>query len=193
MASRLYPGFGSGKGTFESILKVNSFATIHRTDLEAGDKVLLPASAFKEISRLRLAMPLLFQVYNDKLKSAATMPQRPGAPPAPPLLEQLCGVLEFSAPEGQAYIPSWMLRNLKLRDGGTARFATLRDVPPGSFVKFRPYRYIYNLVLAASSGPRFPPGLCVLLVAARNSVPAYSLCTTSLLSTRLILFTPVQR
>jgi hypothetical protein len=97
-------------------------------------------SAFKEISRLRLAMPLLFQVSNDKLKSAATMPARPGAPPTPQPPQQCCGVLEFSAPEGQAYVPAWMLRNLKLRDGGTARFTTLRDVPSGTFVRFRPHR-----------------------------------------------------
>ena len=97
-------------------------------------------------------MPLLFQVFNDKLKS--TVPARPGAaaqPPPPP--EQCCGVLEFSAPEGQALVPSWMLRNLRLRDGGTARFATVRGVPPGSFVRFRPYSAAF-VELAAAVGPR---------------------------------------
>ena len=108
-------------------------------------------SAFKEISRLKLAMPLLFQVYNDKLKPTA--PPRPGAPMPPPILEQCCGVLEFSAPDGQAYVPSWMLRNLKLRDGGSARFSTVKGVPPGVFVKFRPYSVSF-IELAAAVGPR---------------------------------------
>lgn len=115
-------------------------------------RIPLIQSAFKEISRLKLAMPLLFQVFNDKLKP--TVPARPGGaaqPPPPP--EQCCGVLEFSAPEGQALVPSWMLRNLRLRDGGTARFTTVRGVPPGSFVRFRPYSAAF-VELAAAVGPR---------------------------------------
>ena len=51
MASRLYPGFGSGKGTYEEILKVKSLESAGRADLEAGDKVLLPAvSQFSKVS-----------------------------------------------------------------------------------------------------------------------------------------------
>lgn len=96
-------------------------------------------------------MPLLFQVFNDRLKPTA--PARPGvAAPSPPP-EQCCGVLEFSAPDGQAFIPTWMLRNLRLRDGGSARFTTIRGVPPGSFVKFRPYSAAF-VELAAAVGPR---------------------------------------
>ncbi len=58
-------------------------------------------------------------------------------PPAPP--DQFAGVTEFSAPEGVAYVPSWMLQNLKLRDGGKATFTTIRDLPKGSFVRLQPH------------------------------------------------------
>jgi hypothetical protein len=41
--------------------------------------------------------------------------------------EQFAGVLEFSAPEGVALLPQWMLQNLRLRDGGKALFASVRE------------------------------------------------------------------
>jgi hypothetical protein len=138
MSARLFPGFGSGKGTWEGIVKVNSVSSCGRDDLEFGDKVLLPASAFKEVSRLRLPFPLTFQVFNDKAAKTASTSVVPsktgsivvanGAGGAPTLTEQFCGVMEFSAPEGQAYIPKWMMGNLKFREGSTARFVTVRDV-----------------------------------------------------------------
>lgn len=139
MASRLFPGFGSGKGSWESTVKVNSVSSAGREDLEFGDKILLPSSAFKEVSRLRLPFPLTFQVFNDKAaKSVSTsvVPTKTGsivvangpAGSSSALAEQYCGVMEFSAPEGQAYIPKWMMGNLKLREGSAARFVTVRDV-----------------------------------------------------------------
>ena len=47
MASRLYPGFGTGKGVFDERFDCRSFASVGRSDMEAGDKLFLPASAFK--------------------------------------------------------------------------------------------------------------------------------------------------
>jgi hypothetical protein len=84
-------------------------------------------SCFKDINRLKLPFPLTFQLHNDKAKTAATIPDKKGLLP-PGLPEQFAGVLEFSAPEGQAYVPSWMLGNLKLREGGQVRLTTIREV-----------------------------------------------------------------
>ncbi len=63
--SRLYPGFGSGKGTFEGVFAVSSFGSVGRGDMEAGDKIFLPPSAFKDISRMKLPFPLMFKVSPD--------------------------------------------------------------------------------------------------------------------------------
>ncbi len=66
MASRLYPGFGSGKGTFSGDFDVKSFASIGKEDMELGDKIILPPSALKEILKLKLSLPLQFRVSSDK-------------------------------------------------------------------------------------------------------------------------------
>ncbi len=49
-----------------------------RDDLEFGDKIILPQSAFKEITRLKLPLPLVFQLHNDKVVSASAVPDRNG-------------------------------------------------------------------------------------------------------------------
>ncbi len=64
--SRLYPGFGSGKGTFSGDFTVHTLASAGHGDMEAGDKVILPQSALKEITRLKLPFPLTFRVTSDK-------------------------------------------------------------------------------------------------------------------------------
>lgn len=84
-------------------------------------------SAFKEITRLKLPFPLTFQLHNDKAKSAGAIPDKTGVLP-PVMAEQYAGVLEFSAPEGQAYLPSWMMTNLKLRESNQVRITSVRDV-----------------------------------------------------------------
>lgn len=152
MASRLYPGFGSGKGVFDERFDCRSFASVGRNDMEAGDKLFLPASAFKEISRLKLPFPLTFKVQNERTKPSNVVPTKDGKQPAAPP-EQFAGVLEFSAPDGVAYLPTWMLQNLKVRDGGKAQFTTVRDLPRGTYAKLQPYSHAF-VDLAAAVGPR---------------------------------------
>lgn len=52
-------------GSFNETYRVFSFASNGRKDLEYGDKVILPSSAFKEVTRLRLPFPLFFEVKNS--------------------------------------------------------------------------------------------------------------------------------
>ena len=148
--SRLYPGFGSGKVPFEERYDCRSFTSAGRADLEASDKILLPLSAFKKVNQLRLPFPLTFRVSNTK--APVPVPARDGsvAPPAP---EQFAGVLEFSAPEGVALLPQWMLQNLRLRDGGKALFSSVRDLPRGTYCRLQPHSQAF-VDLAASVGPR---------------------------------------
>jgi len=49
----------------------------------------MPASALDRLSRLNVAYPMMFRVtYGERVTH--------------------CGVLEFSAPEGIVYLPSWV-------------------------------------------------------------------------------------
>jgi len=54
--------------------------------------VLLPASALDELARMNIVWPIMFKVSNPK----------------DPSLYTHCGVLEFSAEEGRAYVPLWV-------------------------------------------------------------------------------------
>lgn len=98
-----------------------AFALSGRPDLEFGDKVILPQDAFRTINSLRLPFPLTFEVQGKKRRG---VPDRNGA--VPKVIPQYCGVLEFSAPEGQAYLPFWMMRNLQLNEGNDV---TVKSAP----------------------------------------------------------------
>ena len=87
-----------------------------RFEYEYGDKIILPEGAFGEIKRLRLPFPLTFEVFNDKKKRPTGMPDRTGA--AKQHIRQFSGVLEFTAPDDQAYLPNWMMSNLLISEGG---------------------------------------------------------------------------
>ena len=81
--SRLYPGFGSGKGTFTADYTVQTLSSSGRADMEAGDKIILPQSALRDITRLKLPFPLIFRVMSDKCVHPLRPPQ-PSAPSLPP-------------------------------------------------------------------------------------------------------------
>mmetsp|Transcript_25515 Transcript_25515/g.35613 ORF Transcript_25515/g.35613 Transcript_25515/m.35613 type:complete len:399 (+) Transcript_25515:186-1382(+) len=56
-----------------------------------------------------------------------------------------CGILEFTSPqEGVAFLPDWMLPNLKIKPGETTQF-TLRPIPKLTFVKLQPLRSNFGL------------------------------------------------
>lgn len=96
----------------------------------------MPASALDTLSRLNIVYPMMFRVTSD-------LGQR----------STFCGVLEFSAPEGVVYLPSWvsgkapllvalltclqMMRGLGLTAGD---LVTLTNValPVGSYIKIQP-------------------------------------------------------
>lgn len=93
-----------------------------RQDLECGDKVILPPSAFREIQRLRLPLPLIFGIVKGRKKQPSAVPRRDGQVRLPP--KQCCGVLEFSATEGKVFLPFWMMQNLLVREGGNVTLRT---------------------------------------------------------------------
>ena len=48
-----------------------------------------------------------------------------------------CGVLEFTAPEGNCYVPFWMMQNLMLEEGGVLSVKNV-SLPKATYVKFKP-------------------------------------------------------
>lgn len=90
--------------------------------MEEGDKILLPPSAFQELGRCLITYPMMFEVKNP-VNQAVTH----------------CGVMEFTAPEGMAYFPYWMMAGLCLQNGSIVdiRSASLKK---GTYVKFQPHK-----------------------------------------------------
>jgi len=69
---------------------------------------------------------MIFRVENGKRRSSGKVASRAGKTPKE--FRQFCGVQEFSAKRGTAIMPKWMMRNLKIRDGGRAFFTSIRGV-----------------------------------------------------------------
>jgi ubiquitin fusion degradation protein 1 len=62
-----------------------------RPELNHGSKILLPPSALDKVSRLHVQWPLLMELINGEKDKHSH-----------------CGVLEFVAEEGRAYLPQWV-------------------------------------------------------------------------------------
>ncbi|CAN0508864.1 unnamed protein product, partial [Ectocarpus sp. 8 AP-2014] len=70
-----------------------------------------------------------------------------------PSPSQFCGVLEFSAPEDQVFLPYWLMQNLLLSEGGRVELRSILRPPAGSFVRFKPHDEAF-LGVAAKQGPK---------------------------------------
>jgi len=112
---------GAPRGRFEATYRCYPVSFIDKTHLENGDKVILPPSALDRLASLMIDYPMLFQVESAKEKKTTH-----------------CGVLEFVADEGHAYMPYWMMQNLLLREGDIVRFRSI-SLPKGTYVKLRPH------------------------------------------------------
>ncbi|KNC51468.1 ubiquitin fusion degradation protein [Thecamonas trahens ATCC 50062] len=116
--------FGFGRRaqptTFAERYQVYPVSFLGRPDLETGNKIVLPPSALDKLARLSIVYPMLFELRNENTGSISH-----------------CGVLEFVAEEGRAYIPYWLMQSLLLQEGG---ILTVRNVslPLGTFVKLKP-------------------------------------------------------
>ena len=56
---------GGGGGTFETHFSVKSAAMAGRTNIEDGDKILLPPSALDLLSRLNVEYPMKFELTHE--------------------------------------------------------------------------------------------------------------------------------
>jgi Ubiquitin fusion degradation protein UFD1 len=123
-----------------------------RPDLEFGDKIILPQEAFRTVSNLKLPFPLIFEVQNERRKGAGVADKFGNTAT---VAKQYCGVLEFSAPEEQAYLPYWMMQNLLLREGGRV---VVKSAPKVCIFILADFRFVLNCCwssLAAAKGRVF--------------------------------------
>mmetsp|Transcript_16605 Transcript_16605/g.26990 ORF Transcript_16605/g.26990 Transcript_16605/m.26990 type:complete len:466 (+) Transcript_16605:74-1471(+) len=95
----------------------------------AGDKIILPAGLLNALMvkfrmmRESLPNPIVLEIRNKTRRRISH-----------------CGILEFTSPqEGVAFLPDWMLLNLRIKPGETTQF-TLRPIPKLTFVKLQPLR-----------------------------------------------------
>lgn len=93
--------------------------------LENGGKIILPASALERLTRLLIEYPMLFQL-KTKLENGETHKTH-------------CGVLEFIAPEGYCFAPTWMMKQLGIKEGDILSVKSV-TLPRGTFVRFQPHQ-----------------------------------------------------
>jgi ubiquitin fusion degradation protein 1 len=113
-------GFGLNNiGVFSQNYKILPI----RKDQEGSGMIILCRSALEKISILELQYPLMFNIQNKKCHPPKVMH---------------CGVQDFCAPEGIAYAPRWMMKNLGLAEQGA--IATIQSVtlPSATFIQLQP-------------------------------------------------------
>lgn len=91
-----------------------------RDNLNYGGKVILPQSALNKLTMLNISYPMLFELASEETE-----------------LKTYGGVLEFTAEEGRAYLPQWMMETLAIAPGGLLK-VTNTNLELGSFVKIEP-------------------------------------------------------
>eukprot|EP00128_Syssomonas_multiformis_P001873 Colp12_sorted_trinity150504_noHs@13293 len=90
------------------------------TEIDSGGKIFMPSSALEQLTRLNITYPMLFELKN--LETGKT---------------SHCGVLEFIAPEGHIYVPTWMMNNLLISAGDLIQLKSA-TLPLCNFSTFQP-------------------------------------------------------
>lgn len=86
-----------------------------------GGKIFLPPSALQVLmNKPDIEYPMMFKLTNPVLSMSTH-----------------AGVLEFTAPEGQCYVPSWIMSQLCLENGQVIQ-VNYTTLPKASFAKFQP-------------------------------------------------------
>jgi len=106
--------------SFEFYLKIYPITFLNRSDLEKGDKVLLPSIVLQKLSASDIKGPIIFELTNTNSKKVSH-----------------CGVMDFTADEGCAYLPRWMIENLGINEGEILRF-NYASLEKGNYVRLQP-------------------------------------------------------
>ncbi|KAI8108499.1 hypothetical protein M9434_006524 [Picochlorum sp. BPE23] len=113
--------FGGGQQHFEAHFRCYPVSFIEKSSAEQGDKIFLPPTALNRLAQLHIEYPMLFRAENSRAGRFTH-----------------CGVLEFIADEGSAYLPYWMMQNLGLQEGEVLKLSNA-SLPKGSYVKLQPH------------------------------------------------------
>mmetsp|Transcript_72436 Transcript_72436/g.151290 ORF Transcript_72436/g.151290 Transcript_72436/m.151290 type:complete len:244 (-) Transcript_72436:1289-2020(-) len=105
---------------FTFSLQCYPLSFIQRSDLEKGDKIILPPSLLEKLSTYEINWPLMFEI---KCQSSSKKTN--------------CGVMEFTSDEGCAYLPHWMIEKLLVKKGEKL-FFRYSKLEKGSYVKLQP-------------------------------------------------------
>lgn len=83
-----------------------------------GDKIILPPSILYTLVELDIQYPMTFEIISKYFKTN-------------------CGVIEFTANEGECFIPEWIMKNLHITQGD---YIYIRNVSLSiaTFIKFKP-------------------------------------------------------
>ena len=106
--------------SIEFSLKTYPITFLNRTDLEKGDKILLPSNILRKLSEYEIKGPIIFEISNINTKRKSH-----------------CGVMDFTADQGCAYLPRWMMENLALKEGEKIQFSYC-TLEKGNYVKLQP-------------------------------------------------------
>ncbi|RLM93713.1 hypothetical protein C2845_PM08G12680 [Panicum miliaceum] len=125
--------YHGGGGRFEQTYRCYPASSAVRPHLEAGDKVILPASALHRLASLHIEYPMQFELRScsnaDSNDDSGGGGGATAAEASAPRVSH-CGVLEFVADEGTVMMPGWMMENLRVRSAA---------LPKGTYVKLRPH------------------------------------------------------
>ncbi|OQR73246.1 ubiquitin fusion-degradation protein-like [Tropilaelaps mercedesae] len=111
------------RGGFSATYRAYSVAILggrERTEVERGNKVIMPSSALRRLTLFSTTYPMMFRIRNVRL-----------------LRESHCGVLEFSAEEGRCLLPFWLMRLLLLNEGDLIEIIS-EQLSVGTFARFQP-------------------------------------------------------
>lgn len=106
--------------SFEFYLKIYPITFLNRVDLEKGDKILLPPIILQKLSGSEIKGAIMFEMTNNTSKKVSH-----------------CGVMDFTADDGCAYLPRWMMENLSIKEGELLLF-NYASLEKGNYVKLQP-------------------------------------------------------
>ncbi|KAL2537711.1 ubiquitin fusion degradation 1 [Forsythia ovata] len=116
-----FDGYGYHGTSFEQTYRCYPASFIDKSQIENGDKVIMPPSALDRLASLHIDYPMLFELRNAATERVSH-----------------CGVLEFIAEEGVIYMPYWMMENLLLQEGDFVGVKNM-TLPKGTYVKLQPH------------------------------------------------------
>ncbi|CAA2979936.1 ubiquitin fusion degradation 1 homolog [Olea europaea subsp. europaea] len=114
--------FSRGQLGFKQAYCCTSFSKSKKSELECGDKIVMPESALHALMARNIPYPYTFQIkpyYNPGHVSH-------------------CGISEFTADEGFIKVPDWMMENLNLQEGELVLVESTL-LPTGNFMKLQPH------------------------------------------------------